>query len=342
MKKSIGVNIFSLCPGILAVRTNCPTIRGWVFGVPNPLNQSTEPHKLTFDFILTKTINRKELRPIYGLFQGREGIDEIYFRRSLFKFWEPSLLVKDFLSANPKIFVNRDLLFLSKLRYSKTIPPIKYFVALALAKLVENGFLPLHAAGVERSGEAFIIFAPSNTGKTQTVLRLIKNKDLKLLGEDILITDGQMIYACPYTNTLEVKRSFPDNVKSWLLSRVFTPTPKTKLLVSQISSEQIGTQARIRYIFFLRKGHSSAVETIKPEALLSLLFNHNVLEFNRHWANMILTTCWLLTRWPNFYYLRQKEENILRKLSENTENAYLISGLGPEDYAEIICKMLKR
>lgn len=81
---------------------------------------------------------------------------------------------------------------------------IYYLLAdLANVMLLNNGFLTLYASAccIKDSKRCVVTFAPPNTGKTLTATKLCELSECALVGEDIVISDGNKVYSCPWTNS---------------------------------------------------------------------------------------------------------------------------------------------
>lgn len=78
---------------------------------------------------------------------------------------------------------------------------------LANILLLKCGYMTVYASSVvnESSECGTVIFAPPNTGKTVTATMLCEHFGYSLVGEDIVITDGNRIYGCPWTHSYRKK-----------------------------------------------------------------------------------------------------------------------------------------
>lgn len=80
--------------------------------------------------------------------------------------------------------------------------PIWYVLFdLVTVLLLKDGYLPLYAASFAHDAHGALIMAPPNAGKTLTVTRLSNHPNVRLLGEDIAVTDGEQLFAVPWTDT---------------------------------------------------------------------------------------------------------------------------------------------
>lgn len=87
---------------------------------------------------------------------------------------------------------------------------------LANVLLLKNGFLTLYASAVHKKegNRGIVQFAPPNTGKTLTATRLCESLGYKLVGEDVVITDGSRVYSCPWTTSYRKNSMVMDNAGS--------------------------------------------------------------------------------------------------------------------------------
>lgn len=78
---------------------------------------------------------------------------------------------------------------------------------LANVMLLKNGYLTLYASAVfcNATKRSVVHFAPPNTGKSLTAASLCATPGYQLVGEDVVITDGSRIYACPWTSSRRKK-----------------------------------------------------------------------------------------------------------------------------------------
>lgn len=91
---------------------------------------------------------------------------------------------------------------------------IYYLLAdIANIVLLNSGYLTLYASAVvdESSECGTVLFAPPNTGKTVTAIMLCKYFGYSLVGEDVVITDGNRIYGCPWTHSYRKKGNHIDS-----------------------------------------------------------------------------------------------------------------------------------
>lgn len=101
--------------------------------------------------------------------------------------------------TNPSLIVNNTFHRLAKVTIGNVHSVGWLMRDLTNITLLSNGYALLHAAAVKYMDRVVVIFGLSNTGKTKTVFSLVKNSAAQYYGDDLVLTDGKHIYACPHT-----------------------------------------------------------------------------------------------------------------------------------------------
>lgn len=83
------------------------------------------------------------------------------------------------------------------------VHPIGYVLYDAVScLLLKNGLTILYGSAVETGdGEATVFMGAPGVGKTSMAINLCKEKQVKMLSEDLVVTDGQRVWGVPYTST---------------------------------------------------------------------------------------------------------------------------------------------
>lgn len=187
--------------------------------------------------------------------------------------------------------------------YTNILEALLRFVA------VSRGAMLLHSACVELHGVGVLISARTDTGKTGTVLRLIREHNAKFLADDmtILYPDGRVgCFPKPLTishHTLRAVRSHELTPKEWrrlrlqsrlhskegrefalLLSQLNLPimgvnaftqriVPPPKYAVDRLLPCEIVHESKISDLFVIARGESATGELSDEEATATLLDN---------------------------------------------------------------------
>lgn len=194
------------CKGVLGVKTNLRDF-SWVYGSSAPAASSEEYDQCVVKFnVYIKP--EKHLSRQYACdrrFQSYSWDSEkqtLYYNRKFFRKIEIGYrLQMEGSIVNAEIGANYARLVKNRVM---NMHGIYYLLSdLANVLLLKNGFLTLYASSVQM--EAFqrctVNFAPPNTGKTCLATLLCERYGGTLIGEDIVIFDGENVHACPWTNS---------------------------------------------------------------------------------------------------------------------------------------------
>lgn len=194
------------CPGLLGVRTNRQDFK-WVYGsaAPDRAAADYESCAVQLDVRVLPERQLEACRSCDKRFQAYAWDEEkktIYYRRKLFSRWE--------IGYNIRICGSRVEAQIGERYYRfvrnrvMNLHGIYYLLAdLANLILLQKGYLTLYGSAVsaEKGRKGLVFFAPPNTGKTVTAVKLCENAGCSLIGEDVILTDGEQLYGCPWTNS---------------------------------------------------------------------------------------------------------------------------------------------
>ena len=219
------------CNGILGVKTNVCDFK-WIYGSVAPCVSSEMYQKcaIRFDVCIKNEKHISQLESWDRRFHAYTWDEEsqtICCRRKLFGYLEIGYLIQikedgviAQIGSNYYRFVKNRMMNLHGIYYLLS--------DLANILLLRNGYLSLYASAVyyDPMRKCAVNFAPPNTGKTFTASKLCQRQDYHLVGEDIVISDGRNIYACPWTS------SYRSNTKGILdssgsLNRHDTAAPRS-------------------------------------------------------------------------------------------------------------------
>lgn len=191
-----------------------------------------------------ESVSTNHLTPL-GL---RLFYDQKTFVHKCMSFLDAHLAIKD-IGRTTVIQFNR--------LYKRFRAPLEYFFAILQMKLLDKGFLFFHAGCVAKD-EGILLPAFSDTGKTNTVLRFVE-AGYKVLGDDMIITDGAKVLSFPTTMTKATTRPFE---KIPFLRRRKVST----LVTPPIKTETIPTK-----LFFLVAGKKNTTENTDKKDLVKKL-----------------------------------------------------------------------
>ena len=229
--------------------------------------------------------------------------------------------------------VNRLYYYLFRLRVENVIPPGIHLRDWTYVRLIEGGFLSLHAATIApEPGNACVLLAPPNVGKSLTAFRAVK-EGWYILSEDISIMDGDAVaYAVPYTSTLFHERS-----KLKYLGPLSYYVPLRERSIGELFKERILPRSKVRFLVFLEPSRSREVLTLDKDSQRDLILERlcviNSIEFP-YTSNPLLNARFYLTSTLNS--LKALERRLQEAVIERIEAAFLIRSPSPLDFLLLI------
>ncbi|HCG02287.1 MAG TPA: hypothetical protein DEV93_17300 [Chloroflexi bacterium] len=188
--------------------------------------------------------------------------------------------------------------------YTNVVEPLLRFL------LVSRGFMLLHAACIEIEGRSIMLSAQTDTGKTSTILSLLRRHGGTFYSDDMVVVSDQGTasrYPKPLTISAHTLRSVPQHRlapvqrlslawQSRLHSRSGRATgkrmaqfnvpmmalnagvqmviPPPKYMITELVDCEIGGRIPIRNVFLIERGSPALVAGVTPsEALVELLAN---------------------------------------------------------------------
>jgi len=188
--------------------------------------------------------------------------------------------------------------------YTNVVEPLLRFL------LVSRGFMLLHAACIEIEGRSIMLSAQTDTGKTSTILSLLRRHGGTFYSDDMVVVSARGTasrYPKPLTISAHTLRSVPQHRlapvqrlslawQSRLHSRSGRATgkrmaqfnvpmmalnagvqmviPPPKYMITELVDCEIGGRIPIRNVFLIERGSPALVAGVTPsEALVELLAN---------------------------------------------------------------------
>ena len=151
-------------------------------------------------------------------------------------------------------------------------------------KLLEHGFLFMHAAGVSKNGKAYVFPAEGGTGKTTLSLALMR-QGYQLMGDDLLMVDAASGTVFPYARPLHlftynlrtlkvpVRIRTAIFLKDVIRSGIALVTGRTFLISTRAHVEEVvqtqrsGPAQLARAVFLRREGISGSIDTSQAAGL---------------------------------------------------------------------------
>jgi hypothetical protein len=283
----------------------------------------------------------------YHYWRGESGRDRLFYQRTFFACAKLRLLVRGLRTDRPEILANDNYLRFIRFRFNNLHSPGHHLTDLACALLLQRNLSPLHCSGFRIGDSTIVVVAPPNTGKTLTTMWAVLNTNASFISEDLGITDGEHLYACPWTSTF---RYYDEISTSWLLRmqrrlvKVFPPTElltfpgDRKTIDRYVESRRIIARSTITHLAFLAR-RSGGVEPLSKDAARQMMFNFNRYEF-AYIRNPMLTAYSYFNPELDTEALVNKEKEILSRLVENA-TCLLVQSNDPTKFSELILKRVR-
>lgn len=337
---------YSIRPEIAKLESNRSPIPSFSLGANLDPHSGPDSSPIQISFNVNNDVIRpSEVSNKFYLYYGIDNNDQIYYTKTIGFGIKIKLHLKN-LFKNTKLTVNSPYYKFVRVRLDNVYPPGVHLADILSVNLLERRFTPLHCAAISSQGEASLLVAPPDTGKTVTTL-LALNRGYSYMAEDIAVVDDKHAYINPYTSTFLHNKEFrgynPLNKlfvdlpkKIPLLSAYITP----KLSVANfIKNFKVEGKARIKNIFILDRGKSN-IETIGPDeaARRTMIINRN--EFS-YYKNPLLLAYSYFNPSLNLDNLMKIEQELVHTITRKS-NCFILKTLNPKEYMDLISKALKR
>lgn len=326
------MNYFVYVEGILGVRTNAKSFE-WSYGTVAPLSDKEHFGKCKIRLYLDikeddEVFSKKRMQNVEGkfhYFSGNQDENKIYYERNYFfgKRLRYSIQVTEnaihaVVGKTYYNHVHHRIMNLHSMAYILTD-----FVS---GMLLNNGIATIHCSAVnyEDPHKSIILFAPPNTGKTLTSMRLCKDHDANFVAEDFAMTDGTHVWAVPWTSTFRLYDDISESRADKVVNRLTEVIPvlqlvkltKNKSIDSFIGTERMKLYSEATDVVVLERG-KPFIDQDKSDSLRKLL-TLNRYEFNYHKAPAMVVMSYFNPKFSleNMY---TNEREILQKLLDHCE-----------------------
>lgn len=283
----------------------------------------------------------------FHYFSGRFGEDWLEYVRPFLFGSRLGLSISGLRTNHVKIRVNKSYKRFVKHRFMN-LHSVGYIATdITNLKLLDNGYCPLHCSAIDVDGDAYVIFAPPNTGKTLSSMQLCMNDPgIRFVAEDLAATDGVYIYAAPWTSTFRyysnVDRSRSNQLRNWLTSKValleLVQRGEVEQITKYIPEDRICHKAPIKGLFILERGEKGVEEVSVEEA------KWRVAVLNRYEFNHMRAPAILAYEYFNYSSSVEKalstEDARQVQMLETADFIKIVRSNNPTDYAELIAKII--
>jgi hypothetical protein len=257
------------------------------------------------------------------------GDNKFYFERPI----GAGLIAKMILTVDQNsatIEVNRTYHEVGRVTVDQFYSPGWHIMDIINYLLLQKNHCLIHSAAFEYNGKGILLLGLPNTGKTSTTLNFVLNRNANFISEDIAVTDGNEIFACPYALSpihpkyTENKLKYKINQKANDLFPLFGHLYQGPLnsITDVVGSNQLENSSEIDFVFVLHNGQKK-VEDVTQNKAESLLLSSNRAEFT-YSSNQLLWAAEYLGV-LNISDIIDNERRIMKRLSE-TSDIYRIGG----------------
>jgi hypothetical protein len=323
-----------LVPELISLKSNVRRIPYFhiLSGIPKTQDLFKSPStKLEIEFIVGNIESpiKKSGGKIYA------AVDEntLYFEYPIGLNIVPKMLL-EFKENSIKMTVNRTYYKLGRININQLYSPGWHLIDTLDLTLLNNSYSLLHGAAFVYKNKTVLLIALSDTGKTRTTLSFVTKHGAKYIGEDMLATDGDNLFSCPYG----ISHLHADLMKlgtSWsIYEKIYAHFPgldilgrkPIKSILDVISRDNLCLQSKVDYIFVIRKGEKN-IAPLKADIAEKMILASNKAEF-RYSTNPMLMSAQMMGI-VDVFGAMEKERNLVNKLVNNSKLYYLI---GDTDY----------
>lgn len=191
-----------------------------------------------------------------------------------------------------------------------------------------------------------VVFAPSNTGKSLTTVMACLEWEADFISEDLAITDGEQVFALPWTSTFRYYNNLDARIISRLKRRAIQilpllellPAAQDKSITDYLPEERICHSSTATHLVILERGTPS-IDNISREAALRKIINLNRAEFN-YQRSLVINAYEYFNPELDVTAAIDTEHALLRQLVENVQDCLIIRSDDPTTYARMIMQAI--
>lgn len=343
----MGAQPYIVCDGILGLDSNSDEILGWGFGIPpRPgTREELERCRLVVRFRLRDdggVPNDLERLQKYHYWRAEPGAEAINYRRTFVGRWELCLRAESLAEGRPLMTANPAYNKYIRFRFNNLHSPGYLLLDVACVRLLMLDLAPIHCSAYAIGDAVILVVAPPDTGKTLTTMQAVMDDGADFMAEDMAITDGRELFACPWTSTFRYYDRLTESRWSrWhsKLTRVFPPLEfirppdGAKTIDHYIPPERIRQRGKVTHIAVLTR-RPGGLEVLDRGEALRQLWNLNRYEYA--WMKSPLLTAYSYFN-PGLdpYAALQRERAVLERLAGNAE-CLLVQDADPRRYSDMI------
>jgi len=273
----------------------------------------------------------------YGI-HGCPGADQVFMVRKL-PFGEATISLSGLRLGVPSVSFNSGYKFWSNLRFSKVFRPARHLGAVAEAGLLQRGVIPVHGGSVIQDGYAHLLLAPPDTGKSTSVMGLVR-AGFKYAAEDMILVKGTQVYPVPFTATV----SNPPVKWSERIRRPTTRNSHKRTIYDEIglAYEPLAPTYKLGNLYLLvRSSRCAATAVVDRTKIMRKLIMWNRMELLYHQDRMLMALLALNDDLPSLDDLIAEERVGLQRMIEAASEVIIVEASEPAEFSPLILSTLK-
>jgi hypothetical protein len=334
-----------ISPGITEIYSNTKVIPGFFPVIfDRQISLAERPAAIKIYFFVNKFLDQKTSKAT-----EEKGKGPLLQEFRLFPHVKAKIEI-DKLAESPIITVNQAYYKLGRVRINNFSPPGVHLRDVLLAKLVSEGYLPLHGSAFASSSKGTLIIGPPSIGKTTVLLDAV-TQGYQFLADDLTISNANgKLFPCPaisslayefaqsktirgnWKNSISAKKRLAISLAKLPLLNLFTQPPYIGM--TQLTQHlKVADKAKLTRIFILARGENS-LKKIPIDEAFRLIWNFNRIEFS-YGSNQMLLRYSCLNRRFDVSEILKWEEIMIKQLLNECE-CYLCTAPAPEQYFSLI------
>lgn len=344
-----------LSRGVLALKSNVRNFR-WSFGQQVPLASPVDYAECALRMCLLVQPNdafeqaRRKCTELnwgkYHYLSGESGGQLVFYRRPFLLGSELYLEASNLIGPEPLIRVSQSYSRFIHFRFMNLHSTNFILTDLAALLLLRRQLAPIHCSAFRKDGRTVVVFAPANTGKTLTSMMACLEQGADFISEDMAITDGQRVFALPWTSTFR----YYGNVDTRWLARLkrramrafpfldLLPIVKDKSITDYLPKERICHSSTATHLVILERG-APRVGSESRKAAFQKVLNLNRCEFN-YQRSLVSNAYEFFNPELDIAAAYETERALLWQLVENVQECLVVRTDNPTDYTDLVLQAI--
>lgn len=332
---------YNLSYNLLAVDTNEKYIPYFHYSPALDDLIKGRPRIIVGYYVKNNLVRPKGLNVKFDFCWARKDAKVIYYEHPLV-FGQKAQILLDMSSETYSITANRIYNMVFKFKFDNVWSPGQHFSNLVSIKLLQEKILTLHCSSFsdEQSKNGYLVFGPSNTGKSLTVFNAI-NGGYQYHSEDLTLLEDDVIYSLPMISANSNK--LPNKDPLLRLHLYVESSPMINLIIPRFHTTKafrkfakkldLTAVSHLDKVFILEKGNEGIQKMDKIEAFRKVLILNRI-ELS-YYKDHLFRSYSYFNKGLDIEELYQTETELIRKMIYKSD-CYLVSSNQSNDYFRLI------